>query len=307
MRIIFFGSDDFAKLHLEALLKSHHTVVACVTKPDTRQGRGMQIVLSPIKILAAEHNIPYLQPESLKTPDSAEQLIEFSADMFVVVAYGKLLPQEILNIPKMFCVNVHGSLLPKYRGAAPINWAILNGDMHTGVTVQKMELALDAGDIIAQAGMDIPMDMSADVLRLTMAQVGATLLVETLDQIEHKKYQLIPQSDEQSSYAVKLTKEMGRIDWHKPAAVIYNQVRGLKPWPGTYAAWNGKTLKIISVEIADASGQPGEVIGIDKRGFTVACQHGALLIKEVQPEAGKLMPASSFVSGYKISQGSYLA
>lgn len=302
MKIVFFGSDDFAATHLKFLLDAKHQVVACVTQPDTRQGRGMNIVMSPIKTMADVHGLLCLQPATLKDPLIVEQLKSLGADIFVVVAYGKLLPQEVLDIPRIFCINVHGSLLPKYRGAAPINWAILNGDKKTGVTIQKMALALDAGDIISQEHMSITDDTNAQVLRNDMAEVGAKLLVQTLNDITANKHSLTPQVESQSSYASKLTKSMGKIDWSNDACFIFNQVRGLQPWPGAYTSFNGKTLKILKAVILEdlTSGRPGEVLQIDKNGFTVACGKGALLIKQVHLEASKIMSAVSFVAGHHL-------
>ena len=305
MRIVFLGSDDFATVHLEQLLKSRHTVVGCVTTADARQGRGLRLVLSPIKDLAGAHGIDCIQPETLKDP-VVDWLRKMAADVFVVVAYGKILTRQILDIPRIFCVNVHGSLLPRYRGAAPINWAIINGDQHTGVTVQKMVWELDAGGIIAQAKVEIAPDITAGVLRAQMAQVGAKLLIEALDDIEAGKHCLTPQDPVRVTYAPKLTKGMGHVDWNKSAQVIYDQVRGLKPWPGTYTFFKGKTLKITDVAVAVATGKPGEVIAVDKQGFSVACGKGALIIKEVQPESGKVMPASSFMRGHQLREGLFL-
>ena len=308
MRIVFFGSDEFAATSLEHLLKSSHQVVGAVTQPDTRQGRGMKLALSPIKVLAQAKGIDYIQPATLKSPDVVKQLKEFNADLFVVVAYGRLLTQEILDIPKVFCVNVHGSLLPKYRGAAPINWAILNGDKQTGVTVQKMALALDAGDIIAQAPMPISFYMTADILRSQMADCGAKLLVNTIDAIETKKFILTPQDPAEVSFAPRLTREMARIDWQLPAEFIYNQIRGLKPWPGTYALHQGKPLKILKAAISsvDHHKPPGTILTSDKTGFTVACGVDSLLVQEVQPEAGKAMSAASYVSGHSMEPSEVL-
>jgi methionyl-tRNA formyltransferase len=306
MNIIFFGSDDFAATNLEELIQSQHKVIGCVTQPDTRQGRGLKVAISPIKILSETHNIDCIQPEKLKDPSVVAWLKDKKADLFVVVAYGRLLSQEILDIPKLFCVNVHGSLLPQYRGAAPINWAILNGDNVTGVTVQKMALALDAGDIIAQEKMDLSNDMTADVLRPSMASVGAKLLVKTLDTIALGKHSFTPQDNSNVTYAPKLTKEMGEIVWKDAAQVIYNQIRGLKPWPGTYTFYQGKMLKIINATACNGKGKPGEVIAVDKKGICVACGHDALLITDVHPEAGKIMSASSFTAGYKLISGSVL-
>jgi len=214
-----------------------------------------------------------------------------------------------LGLPKMLCMNVHGSLLPKYRGAAPVNWAILNGDKETGVTVQKMALAIDAGDIIAQEKMRIDDDEDAAQLRKRMALVGAKLLVKVLDKRPLGQFSLSPQDETKATWAPKLTKEMGLIDWKKQARSIIDQVRGLAPWPGAYTFYNGKMLKITKLQIStEDTGKftPGQVINVSRNGFHVACLTQALLIKEVQPEAGKVMPANSFAVGYKIARGSLL-
>ncbi len=309
MRIIFFGSDEFAAVHLEHLLTCGHEIIACVTGPDKPQGRGLKLSVSPIKQIASQRQIPCLQPLSLKNKDIVDALKAYKADIFVVVAYGRLLTQEILDIPKMLCMNVHGSLLPKYRGAAPVNWAILNGEKETGVTIQKMVLGLDAGDIIAREKMRIDDDENAAQLRQRMALVGAKLLAEVLDQWPSGRFSLIPQDETLVSWAPKLTKEMGKIDWKKTARSFIDQVRGLAPWPGAYTFYNGKILKIIQAQIStedSAKFAPGHVINVSSNGFSVACLDKAVLIKEVQPEAGKVMPAPSFVAGYKIARGSLL-
>ena len=309
MKIIFFGSDDFAGVHLESLLISGHEVLACVTGPDKPQGRGMKFGISPIKKMAQERQIPCHQPLSLKDKDIVDVLRSYMADIFVVVAYGRLLTQEVLDIPKIYCMNVHGSLLPKYRGAAPINWAILNGDKETGVTLQKMALELDAGDVIAQERMIIDEHESAVGLRKRMAQVGAKLLIQILGIKLLGQVPLNPQDEAQVTYAPKLTKEMGRIDWNRSARLIIDQIRGLQPWPGAYTFYNGKMLKVTQVELSTeelGTSIPGQVFKVGKNGFLVTCAEEVLLIKEVQPEAGKVMPASSFVAGYKISSGDIL-
>lgn len=309
IKIIFFGSDDFAAVHLGHLLSCGHKVLCCVTGPDKAQGRGMKLSVPPIKVMASEWKIPCLQPLTLKGGDIINSLKSYGADIFVVVAYGRLLTQEILDIPKILSMNVHGSLLPKYRGAAPVNWAILNGEKETGVTIQKMVLALDAGDIISQEVMSISDDENAAQLRKRMAQVGARLLVKVLEQQPMDPLLLTSQDKARVSWAPKLTKEMGLIDWNSQGRLIFNQVRGLQPWPGAYTFYNGKMIKITQTEILKkdaAKSVPGRVLGVSKNGFQVACSDGTLLIKEVQPEAGKVMPASSFVAGYKITQGSLL-
>ena len=304
MKIIFFGSDDFAAVHLEHLLSSKYDVLACVTGPDKPQGRGMKLVISPIRQIALDRKIPCLQPVTLKDKSVVDELRTYNADIFVVVAYGRLLTQEILGLPKLLCMNVHGSLLPKYRGAAPVNWAILNGDNETGVTIQKMALALDAGDIIAQEKMAIGDDENAAQLRKRMSLVGSKLLIKVLD--ERSFDRSFPQDETKITYASKLTKEMGKIDWDNPAQSIIDQVRGLQPWPGAYTSYNGKLLKITHVQLStgdNANFSPGQVMAVDRDGFHIACADRSILIKEVQPEAGKVMPAASFVAGYKVVAG----
>lgn len=304
MKIVFFGSDDFAAVHLKALLRSSHQVVGCVTQPDRPQGRGMKMVISPIKAIALEADVLCLQPANFKEQSTLESLKAFDADMFVVVAYGRLLTQSVLDIPKKFSVNVHGSLLPAYRGAAPINWAIINGDYETGVTVQKMVLQLDAGDIIAQSRMPITDTTSSDRLREDMSHVGAQVLVKTLDEIASNTYQCTAQNDQHVTYAPKLSKELSSIDWSQSADTIARKVRGLKPWPGTSTMIAGKTLKIHDVAVeAGLKGKAGEILNITKQGIIIACGQDALLVQSVQPEAGKLMPAYDFAQGHRLVKG----
>ncbi|MDO8675087.1 MAG: methionyl-tRNA formyltransferase [Candidatus Omnitrophota bacterium] len=309
MNIVFFGSGDFAATHLNRLLASGHRVAGCVTKVDKPQGRGLRMVLSPVKEIALANGIAHLAPETFKDPSVIERLKAFTADLFVVVAYGKILTPQILSIPKIFCVNVHGSLLPKYRGAAPINWAIVNGEQKTGVTVMKMTVPMDAGDVIAQEMMDIGPQMTSVELRAAMARRGAELLVKTLDAIAQGKHQLTPQDHAQATFAPKLTKEMGKITWSRTAADIDHQIRGLQPWPGAYAFHHGKTVKILKAVPGASSAQkaqPGQVLSVDKTGITVACGQGALVLKEVLPEAGKPMPAAAFAAGHRIAAGTIL-
>jgi methionyl-tRNA formyltransferase len=309
MRIVFFGSDDFAAVCLKELLTSAHQVVGCVTGPDNRQGRGMKVSLSPIKELALDHDMTCLQPESLKEEGVVDQLKAFNADIFVVVAYGRLLPKDVLAIPKFFCVNVHGSLLPQYRGAAPVNWAIINGDKQTGVTIQKMAFELDAGDIISQEVMPLLPTISSDELRNQMALVGAKLLVTTLNTIATGTFTCTPQDKTKVSYASKLTKELGHLSWKKPAVQIERLVRGLKPWPGTYTGFRGKSLKILDVTVQDTTvvtAKPGEVIELNKEGFVVACAQGSILVKRVHLEASKAVSAYDFIQGHRVLRGELL-
>ncbi len=308
MRIIFFGSDDFAAVHLKKLLESSHAIVGCVTQPDRPKGRGMKLVESPIKFTAVSKKIPLLQPQTLKDEAVLSQLKSLNADVFVVVAYGKILSEKTLSIPKIFCVNVHGSLLPKYRGAAPIHWAITSGDTETGVTVMKMSKILDAGEIILQARLAIDAQDTAGSLRERMAQLGAATLIEALEQIGKNTHSLRRQDLSLVSYAPKLTKELGHIEWKEPAQKIHNLVRGLQPWPGAYTSVGGKMLKILQTQVTVTTSPlpPGTVIRIEKEGVEVATGQQALLILKVQPESGKSMDGRSFALGHKLAVGSRL-
>lgn len=303
MRIVFFGSDDFAGVCLKELIKSSHKVIACVTQPDTRRGRGMRMALSVIKQIASENDIPCLQPDSLKESSVLSALKILEADLFVVVAYGKILSQEVLNIPKLFCINVHGSLLPKYRGAAPVNWALINGEKETGVSIMKMNAQMDAGDIIAQERMSLAENVTADVLREAMSHVGAKLLVKTVDTVATGNFNCIPQDESQVTVAAKLTKEMGSIDWNQPAYRIERLIRGLKPWPGTFCSYQGKVLKILEAQVVNVSGRAGTLIETGKQGFVVACGQEGLLIKQVHLEASKAVSAYDFVQGHRLVVG----
>lgn len=304
MKIIFFGSDDFAQIHLKALLNSSHQVVACVTQPDRPKNRGMKLVLSPIKVCAQEYNIPVLQPLSMKDEDFINQLKKFDADLFVVIAYGRILTQAILNIPPLGCINVHGSLLPQYRGAAPINWVIIDGYKETGLSIIQMDAGMDSGNILSQCQVTIlPEDTSA-TLRLKMMKAGAELLLETLD----KYHEITPQKQDESkiTFAAKLTKDLGHIDWNKSAEDIHNLVRGLQPWPGGYTFFKDKQLKVFSTEVIlleVVTPSAGTVVEINKQGFVVSTGKGYLCIKDVQLSGGKRMDSASFIRGHQLEKG----
>ena len=307
MKIIFFGSDDFALVNLEKLVQSEHKVAACVTRTDKPKGRGLRTDFSAIKQYALSREIEVFQPARLEDHSLIEQLKSFQSDLFVVVAYGKILPREILVIPYLCCLNVHGSLLPKYRGAAPINWAIINGENETGVSIIKMNAQMDAGDIFAQAKIKIDPDDTAISLRSKMAKLGADLLLKTIDSLEKNAYTLAGQDNSKVTVAPKLTKESGLIQWNKPAQTIHDLVRGLLPWPAAYTHYQGKRLKILQTEIVSADTmpkQPGEVLEINSRGFVVAAADGGLLVRQVHLESVKAMDAKSFVLGHKLQTGS---
>ena len=337
MKIVFFGSDDFAQRHLEALVTSHN-VLACVTQPDKPKGRGMKVVESPIKITAQKNKIPVLQPTVLTEQSFIDTLKKYNADLFVVIAYGRILPSAVLKIPKLFPLNVHGSLLPRYRGAAPINWAIMNGDKKTGITIMKLNEQMDAGDIIEQMTLDIAPIDDAQMLREKMMQAGPTFLLTTLEKIAANRYQPKKQDMKEVTLAPKLTKELGKIDWNKSAVEIHNLVRGLIPWPTAYTTiielplnkQNSKTLAIVddpgesfrvregklnkektlkillSQVVSHKATTPGQIIALSKEGILVSCRDQALLAQRVQPQDGKPMDAHAFVIGHKLKIGDSL-
>lgn len=303
--VVFFGSDNFATTSLEALLVAGHKVVACVTPPDRAQGRGMHVVASPVKVTADQHAIPIFQPDNIHDPAFAGELRQFNADFFVVIAYGKILPENLLKIPRHCALNVHASLLPKYRGAAPINWAIIHGEKETGVTVMRLNARMDAGDIVGQKTTPIADEEDAQTLRLRLAKIGAQLLVETLA-IPVDKWVFKTQDEQIVSRAPKLTKEMGHIDWAQTAVAIHDLIRGLQPWPAAHAFFDGKMIKILATEswpVIPVPGQPGEVVEISDAGFVVATGKGALLVKTVHPESSHAMPAVSFAAGHHLKKG----
>lgn len=308
MKIVFFGCDDFAAIHLERLIRDGHSIAALVTQPDRPKGRGMHVIYSPTKELALQYPIEVFQPVNLKDPDVLAQLKSYGADVFVVVAYGKFLPEEVLVLPKYFCVNVHPSLLPKYRGAAPINWAVISGDTETGVTLIKINASMDGGDILLQETHPLPEDMTSQELREHLASVGANMLSQLLPEIPDHRYTLIKQDALGATRAPKMHKDLGLICWDAPAKAIHNLVRGTQPWPGAYTFLNGNLLKVLDAEVAVSvcSGAPGEIIELHKDGFIVQTKDGAVLIKKVHPASSKPMDARAFLAGHKLVVGTKL-
>ena len=309
MNIIFFGSDDFALAHLEELISSRYKVLACVTQPGKAKGRGLKLMISPIKEFALKNNITVLQPENLKESNFVNQLRGFAPDLFVVIAYGKFLPTSILEIPKNFAVNVHASLLPRYRGAAPINWAIIHGEKETGITLFKINQAMDAGEIISQKKIIIDEEDNAISLRGKMKKLGKGLLLKTIESIERKQFTLKPQDEHKVSFAPKLTKQLGCIDWQKSARHIHNLVRGLIPWPMAYTFLRGRSLKILSTQVVEeqfANFAPGQIAKMMPDGFVVATGEHGLLIKRIHLESSKEMDAHSFIQGHHLEVGSQL-
>jgi len=309
MRIIFFGSDDFAVVNFNALLNAGHQIPVCVTSPDKPKGRGMHVAVSPVKEFALIKKIPVLQPADVRDPEFVADLKKNEADLFVVIAYGQFLPTEVLAIPKICAINSHGSLLPKYRGAAPINWAIINGEAETGITIIRINPAMDAGDIVFQERLKIQPRDTAVTLRPKLACLSATCLVKTVAALGNNTAAFVPQQKEQVTFAPKLKKEHGIINWNSPAVNIERLVRGLLPWPAAHTVANGKMVKVLESEVIDdTSGgrRPGEVSAVSAQGITVACGEKQLLLKTVHPESGKPMPAADFSHGHALRPGTIM-
>ncbi|GBD39679.1 Methionyl-tRNA formyltransferase [bacterium HR37] len=300
------GTPEFAVPSLKALIESGDEVVAVVTQPDKPKGRGLEVTPPPVKILAQKYGIPVLQPQKIKTEEFLKQLEELRPDIICVVAYGKILPKDILELPRYGCINVHASLLPKYRGAAPINWAIIRGEKVTGITTMKMDEGMDTGDILLQREVPIEDEDTAETLSHKLSLTGAEVLIETLNLLKEGKLKPIPQNHSQATYAPMLKKEDGKIDWGKTAEEIKNLVRGTLPWPGAYTFLDNKILKVYKVRVVEGQGKPGEVIKSDKETLRVATGENALDILELQIEGGKRLDTATFLRGRKIREGTIL-
>lgn len=301
------GTPDFAVPSLEALLGAGHTVCGVFTQPDKPKNRGMKLQPTPVKECALSHGIPVFQPVKLRDGTALEQIRALAPELIVVAAYGRILPQDILDCPPKGCINVHSSLLPRYRGAAPINWAILNGDGETGVTIMHMAATLDAGDIIAQAYAPIGPDETAPELTARLAELGGALLAETVARIEAGTAERIPQEEEQATLAPMLGKELSPLDFSRSAQALHDQVRGLIPWPAATARVGGVRCKIFATAAERGSGGPGTVLEAGKNGILIACGGDtALRILELQPDGGKRMRAADYLRGHPVEAGSVL-
>jgi len=304
LRTVFMGTPGFALETLAGLLDFGVNLVGVYTQPDRPKGRGKKLAASPVKQLALEHGIPVFQPQKLRDPEAVKGLQELQPDLIIVVAYGQILPKAVLNIPRYHCINVHASLLPKYRGAAPINKAIIDGETETGVTTMLMDVGLDTGDMLVKRSLDIGKNETAERLHDRLALLGREALAETLQQLCSGALVAEKQNDELSCYAQMLKKEDGLIDWQKPAEDIHNQVRGLDPWPGAYTFLDSEVLKIATTTVAvDVSGEPGTILSADKTGVCVACGEGALIIGELQLPGKKRLSAMNFLSGRPLFAG----
>ena len=308
MKIVFMGTPDFAVGALEALVEAGHEVVAVVTQPDKPKGRGKEMQQTPVKICAIKHNIEVFQPVKIKTEDAVEVLRGYGADLFVVAAFGQILSKEILEMPKYGCVNIHASLLPKYRGAAPIQWAILDGEKETGVTIMQMNEGLDTGDMLTKVIVPIEDTDTGESLFDKLAEAGAKLLIETIPQMEAGTLKPEPQDASLSTYAKMIKKEMGLIDWKKEAVVLERLVRGMNSWPSAYTHFNGKTLKVweAGVETKEAKAAPGTVVEVTKNSIKVQTGQDLLVLKQIQLEGKKRMDVAAFLLGYKVEVGTLL-
>lgn len=310
LRIAFFGTPSFAVPSLEALVASRHTVCGVVTQPDRPRGRGQRVSDSPVKAAALAHGLPVFQPDRLRDPAVLETIGAWRPDIGVVAAYGKLLPEELLRLPPLGMVNVHASLLPKYRGAAPVHRAVIDGEAETGVTIMRMVKLLDAGNMLGKARRPIAPDETSDAVERDLARLGASLLLDVLDQMASGSVQDERQDDMLASYAARLTKDEGLIDWTLPAAYIHNRVRGLYPWPHAYTYLEGARLIVLRTRVLDAPAggvAPGTIVEAARSAIHVATGHdGCIAIEELQPEGRRPMTAREFLASRPLHAGQLL-
>ena len=308
MKIVYMGTPDFAVAPLEAIIRAGHEVTAVVTQPDKQKGRGKEVQMTPVKECALRHGIPVFQPVKIKEPEAVSKLREYSADIFVVAAFGQLLSEEILTMPKFGCINIHASLLPAYRGAAPIQWVILNGEKETGVTIQQMAKGLDTGDMLLKETVVLDEKETGGSLFDRLSDVGAQLLIKTLEVLENGTVTPEKQPAESPTpYAAMLTKKQGEIDWNQDAKKIECLIRGLNPWPSAYTHYRGKTLKIwdaqVEKEASEEKAQPGTAVRVTKNELVIQPGSGLLSLKEVQLEGKKRMAVDAFLRGYPVECG----
>ena len=307
-RIVFFGTPSFALPSLETLTRGSDEVVAVVTQPDREKGRGRKVIASPVKEVALQKGLSVLQPEKVKEVSFQEKLRGLGADLFVVAAYGQILPKTLLMLPKYGAMNIHASLLPKYRGSAPVAWAILNGEKKTGITTMLMDEGMDTGDILLQSEIPIHEDETTETLHHRLASLGAQVLSETLEKMKRGEIHPMPQDHSQATYAPMLKKEDGQIDWTKGAEEIDRQVRAFHPWPGAYTEWQGQMLKIYQGEVrkGKATGKAGTVLWVGTDLIEIETGKDSYLLKEVQLEGKRRMSVRDFLSGHAVSVGTVL-
>lgn len=305
MRVIFMGTPDFAVYSLKALI-TQHEVIAVVSQPDKPKGRGKKLAPTPVKEYALEQGIQVYQPEKARDPEFVSLLEELAPDVIAVTAFGQILPESILNIPKYGCINVHGSLLPKYRGAAPMQWSIINGEKVTGITTMFMGKGMDTGDMLLRTEVEISPDDNFASVHDKMAEVGAQLLLETLAALQAGTVERIPQEHEEATYAPMISKETGHIDWTKNAGEIIDLMRGLDPAPGAYSIYEEEPLKLFKAfksEDEYSEGKPGEIVDLTKKGIVVKCGDGALTITELQARGKKRMATDAYLRGHEMKKG----
>ncbi|MBE5804742.1 MAG: methionyl-tRNA formyltransferase [Clostridiales bacterium] len=306
MRIVFMGTPEFAVPSLRALCENGYDVVGVFTQPDRPKGRGNKMTMSPVKEYALSRDIPVFQPQRIRR-DGVEDLKTLAPDLCVTAAFGQILSQEILDIPPMGNINVHASLLPRHRGSAPINWAILQGDKEAGVTTMMMDRGIDTGDMLLKSATAIQPGETAGELTIRLSRMGAALLLETLRALESGTLERIPQDESRMTYDPMLDKQMGVIDWTVTATDIVNRIHGLNPWPGCSTAWQGGRLKLLRAAVAEGAGLPGEILAADaKSGLSIACGEGAVSVTMLQAPGGKPMNAKDYLRGHPMAVGTVL-
>ena len=305
LRILFMGTPRFACPTLQMLIDRGENVIAVVTQPDRPKGRGQQLQFPPVKELALSHGIPVMQPVKVRVAEAVEEIRELQPDLIIVVAFGQILPKALLDIPRYGCINIHASLLPRYRGAAPLNWCLINGEQETGITTMMMDVGLDTGDMLLKRTTAITPEDDASSLHDRLSLLGAETMAETLDLLMAGKLQPEKQDDSLSCYAPMLKKELGAINWNAAAATISNLVRGVTPWPGAYTMFDGKVVKIHKVRVGSGKGTPGEILNAGKTGIEAACADGSIIIEELQLEGKKRLPAGEFLAGCRLNPGSF--
>lgn len=309
MKIVYMGTPEFAVYPLKAIIEAGHKVELVITQPDKAKGRSNKLIPTPVKVAAGEYGIEVFQPEKIKEESAVNKIKKCKPDVIVVAAYGQILPESILSIPPFGCINIHASLLPKYRGAAPIEWAIIDGEEKTGVTTMYMEKGLDTGDMIEKCEVAIETSDTGETLHDKLALEGAMLIISTLKALQDNTAVRVKQNDEESSYAHMLTKELGRIDFSMSADRIERLIRGLIPWPCAYTVIEGKTVKLLKARVADNTnpiyekGEPGEIIEVTKKNFTIKCGEGAITVLSLLPEGKKPMDAVAYLNGNKLACG----
>lgn len=308
MRVIFMGTPDFAVGTLEEIIKAEHEVVLVVTQPDKPRGRSGALQFPPVKECAVAHGIEVFQPKKIREEENVEYLRKYNADIMVVAAFGQLLPKSILDMPKYGCINVHASLLPKYRGAAPIQWSVINGDPVTGVTIMQMDVGMDTGDMIATREVVIGEEETGGGLFDKLAEVGAKLCVDTMVKIENGTATRTPQNHDEATHVSMISKELGNVDWNKSAVEIERLIRGLNPWPSAYTQLAGKTFKLWKAKVVkeDTDKMPGTIVRVGKDSLDVQTGSGLLSLLEVQLEGKKRMEVDAFLRGYQVEEGTCL-